>query len=360
MKKITQLLMLNLFMLQITNAQDNVFNATGNVGIGDKLPAGAKLVISSTGVEPQVRVFQQDGGDFARIRMVNKSGLDIGGPATNGRYWDIAAYIDKGQVEEFDQLSFWNQRTGSILNIRGNGNVGIKNSNPTAPLSFATELGKKISLYHGNTGDVGISVQGNALQLYVDDANGQVQLGYDDRGIFQERFAIKRTGALAIAGNTGNAGQVLTSNGNGAAAQWKSGTNAIFQNSVSLTPPTTTPFTILKNAVVAVPGLSDAFRLTDSAKVLVNYQLLWNGAGCLLCADPSAFVDVMFDGVSVSGITIDAVATKLSSASGSVLIPAGPGTHSLSIRISNGATQDILVRGQVRGGTNMSRIILPK
>ncbi len=118
-------------------------------------------------------VFQQDANDFARIRMVNRAGLNINGPQTNGRYWDIAAFIDKGQFEGLDHLTFWNQRTGSILSLRGNGNVGIKNSTPTAPLSFATELGKKISLYRGNTGDVGFSVQGNSLQIHADDANGR-------------------------------------------------------------------------------------------------------------------------------------------------------------------------------------------
>jgi hypothetical protein len=208
-----------IFLLQV-NAQ-NVFPVpNGNVGIGDNT-AGAKLSIGSTSAEPQVRVFQGDANDFARIRMVNRAGLNINGPQTNGRYWDIAAFIDRGQFEGLDQLSFWNQRTGNILNLRGNGNVGIKNGNPTAPLSFATELGKKISLYHGNTGDVGFSVQGNSLQIHIDDANGEVALGFDNNTTgFNERFAVKRTGALAIAKSTGNPGQVLTSAGSGAAPVW--------------------------------------------------------------------------------------------------------------------------------------------
>ena len=38
------------------------------------------------------------------------------------------------------------------------GNVGIHNSNPNAPLAFPAFLGKKITLYPGATGDVGFAV----------------------------------------------------------------------------------------------------------------------------------------------------------------------------------------------------------
>jgi hypothetical protein len=100
--------------------------------------------------------------------------------------------------------------------------VGIGNSNPNAPLAFPPSLGKKITLYPGATGDVGFGVAGNRLQIYSDNPNADVAIGYDAAGTFNERFAVKPTGAIAVNGSTGTSGQLLQSNGNGSAATWVS------------------------------------------------------------------------------------------------------------------------------------------
>ncbi len=99
--------------------------------------------------------------------------------------------------------------------------VGIGNNNPNAPLSFPATLGKKITLYPGATGDVGIGVAGNRLYLYSDNPNADVAFGYDAAGVFNEKFAVKPTGALAVSGNTGTASQLLVSKGSGAPAAWE-------------------------------------------------------------------------------------------------------------------------------------------
>jgi len=98
--------------------------------------------------------------------------------------------------------------------------LGIGTPTPNAPLGFPPFLGKKITLYPGATGDVGFGVAGNRLQIYADNPNADVALGWDAAGTFNERFAVKPTGALAVSGNVGGSGQVLVSNG-GAAAQWQ-------------------------------------------------------------------------------------------------------------------------------------------
>ena len=91
-------------------------------------------------------------------------------------------------------------------------------------LTFPPSLGKKITLYPGATGDVGFAVAGNRLQIYSDNPNADVAIGYDAAGTFNERFAFKPNGALAINGNAGTAGQILQSNGSGAAPTWITGT----------------------------------------------------------------------------------------------------------------------------------------
>lgn len=101
-----------------------------------------------------------------------------------------------------------------------NSRVGIGNNSPNVPLAFAPSLGKKITLYPGATGDAGFGMAGNRLQIYADNPNADVAIGYDVAGVFNEKFAVKPGGALAVSGNTGNAGQILMSNGNSGAASW--------------------------------------------------------------------------------------------------------------------------------------------
>ena len=99
-----------------------------------------------------------------------------------------------------------------------NSRIGIGTISPDAPLSFPALLGKKITLYPGGSGNAGIGISGNRLQIYSDNSNADIALGYDAAGTFNERFAFKPNGALAINGSVGGAGQVLSSNGGGAAS----------------------------------------------------------------------------------------------------------------------------------------------
>jgi hypothetical protein len=87
------------------------------------------------------------------------------------------------------------------MRIKGNGNVGIGTSTPTAPLAFPPALGKKITLYPGATGDVGMAVQGNLFQIYSDNPNADIAFGYDQAGTMTERMRIKANGNVGIGNN---------------------------------------------------------------------------------------------------------------------------------------------------------------
>ncbi len=102
-----------------------------------------------------------------------------------------------------------NSATLNGIQFRNNGNVtrmvlddqgrlGIGNNNPNAPLAFPPALGKKITLYPGATGDVGLSVQGNLLQIYSDNPNADIAFGYDQGGVLIERMRIKGNGNVGI------------------------------------------------------------------------------------------------------------------------------------------------------------------
>ena len=85
------------------------------------------------------------------------------------------------------------------MRIKGNGNVGIGNSNPNRPLSFPATLGEKILLYPGVAGEVGIGVYGNELRLHADNANAKISFGtQDNSGIFSENALAQRNGIYAF------------------------------------------------------------------------------------------------------------------------------------------------------------------
>jgi hypothetical protein len=198
------------------------------VGIGTSNPT------SSLNVNGQITVDQKNFGGYG--------GLLLKGNIPGSNYPNIAFTINNNASPSADvvaamiqgdlvnsaagaetiDLTFLTSKTGlgglsERLRIKNNGNVGIGNANPNAPLSFAPSLGKKITLYPGTLGDAGFGMAGNRLQIYADNLNADVAIGYDAAGVFNERFAFKPTGALALSGSTGTAGQYLRSNGSGAA-----------------------------------------------------------------------------------------------------------------------------------------------
>ncbi len=139
----------------------NIFNSnSGNVGIGTNAPdaplsfastTGKKISFSSTGASSQYGI-----GVQSNLLQIYSDWFGA----------DIA--FGYGTSTVFTER----------MRIRGNGNVGIGITNPSAPLSFPASLGKKISLYPGGTGDVGMAVQGNDFRLYTDNVFAKVSIGY--------------------------------------------------------------------------------------------------------------------------------------------------------------------------------------
>lgn len=86
-----------------------------------------------------------------------------------------------------------------LMRIKGNGNVGIGNNNPTRPLSFPASLGEKILLYPGGVGEVGIGVYGNELRLHADNPGAKVSFGtQDNAGNFTEAARAQISGGYGF------------------------------------------------------------------------------------------------------------------------------------------------------------------
>ena len=210
-----------------------------------------------------------------------------------------------------------------------NSRVGIGNNNPNAPLSFPPTLEKKITLYPGATGDVGFAVAGNRLQIYADNPNADVAIGYDAAGTFNERFAVKATGALALTGNTGVDGQVLRSNGL-AGATWVSPTNLLYSNTAMVKG--TNSVLISTYVLTDVPGLTYSFFTSGNAKILVNFNVACYAPGCAFCGTTQVDLRLNLDLSDVSLHRYVVPNNEDPLMSGSALLQVGAGNHILKLR----------------------------
>lgn len=145
---------------------------------------------------------------------------------------------------------------------------------PTEPLKFNPTLGKKITLYPGQTGDVGLSVAGNLLQIHSDKPNADVAIGFDQSGSFNEKFRVKSTGAIAVSGDAGQPGQVLTSNGASSAPTWTQPSSNIGAGGIQ------TYYKNYNNSVAVPIGngltltlLSQTINLTKPSKVVISAKI---------------------------------------------------------------------------------------
>lgn len=87
----------------------------------------------------------------------------------------------------------------NAVTVITNGNVGIGTINPLRPLSFPNQIGEKILLYPGVTGEVGIGVYGNELRIHADNPGAKVSFGtQDNAGNFTENARAERNGAYSF------------------------------------------------------------------------------------------------------------------------------------------------------------------
>ena len=242
-----------------------------NVGIGLNAPQAPLHIKANVGEALRLQSsdpfigFYDNGGNYGAYIWLNKlfgNDLRLGTPAGS----NIAIAFSPNQ--------------NTSLYIAHNGNVGLGNIQPNAPLAFTPTLGKKITLYPGASGDAGFGVAGNRLQIYSDNPNADVAIGYDAAGVFNERFAVKPNGALAVNGNTGSAGQVLRSNGPGAAASWVTLAGGTSISTAGMPPAF---YAVPNNQKNNIPGATFSISLSAPAKVF-----LWIGLRtqftCLLTA----------------------------------------------------------------------------
>lgn len=196
-------------------------------------------------------------------------------------------------------------------------------------LTFNAALGKKITLFPGTVGDAGFGVFPNELRIASDYSGADITFGYDDRtNGFTERMRLRASGALRLGNSDGLSGQVITSNGSGTTAEWKSPTNTLFQNTTmtnntgNISPGST--FTL-------VPGLSKQISVSGNAKLLVQFSVAAVALSCFACGGSDAFLDVRLNGGMANRLVHDIDNGATAYISGSWLLSVGAGTHTVEI-----------------------------
>jgi len=218
-----------------------------------------------------------------------------------------------------------------ILNDIPGGRVGIGTSTPNAPLGFPATTGKKITLYPGATGDVGFGVQGYLLQIYTDLPYADIAFGYDQGGVFSERFRMKGNGAFVVNGSAGSPGQVLQTNGD-AAPTWTNPTNLLYSNTVFLD--NNTQLALTTSDWVQIPGLSYTFNATTNTKVLITFSIYTASGTCFGCGSSTSYIDINLNGGLVTRFIENIANGATHSFAGTTLVQVGPGTHTINFLAS--------------------------
>lgn len=139
----------------------------------------------------------------------------------NGNNWAVGMGVHTAGVDNFSigyrgtyPLGAW---ATAYLTINTSGNIGIGQTSPTAPLSFANSVGNKIDLYHttGGAGDrYGFQVQSSELRIHSGnggDAAGGITLGRSNTSTFTEAMRVRNDTTITI-GNSAISGGAVTSN----------------------------------------------------------------------------------------------------------------------------------------------------
>lgn len=178
MKKINRLSLV-LFILLITHEGFSQF-----VGIGNTNP---QFLLDLSG-----RMRIRGGADNN-----NSAGLWLSGTGSDSAFEKIFMGMQTDST-----AGFYSNKLGvgwGFLFDARNGSVGLGNSNPSYPLSFADNAGGKISLFRDGAGDYyGLGIGSGVMQLMSSNSSTSIVFGYGRSNNFTENFRMGGNGSMSI------------------------------------------------------------------------------------------------------------------------------------------------------------------
>jgi hypothetical protein len=179
----------------------------GNLGIGTSTEMG--LITTRGTIGAVAALF---GDNTTGIAIENSyPGIGINTYYNGGRKFIAAGYggllgMDPvlGNFYLYTSAAAGTLNGAATMNLRmmiaKTGSVGIEgNSNPLAPLSFASTVGNKIALWgDADAAHYGVGIQGALLQVYTSGANADIAMGYGTSAAFTEKYRFGNNGYLNI------------------------------------------------------------------------------------------------------------------------------------------------------------------
>ena len=266
-----------------------------NVGIGTSTPL-ANLHLA--GVNPEFRI-----NDDGSIIILNNNSTSFSMLRNLGNYTVLqnthasgTFLIRPGNLGTNDVLI-----TGTGIAIGPRGPLG--SVVPNVALDIRAD-GEAVRIA-GTTPYLTMTDQGNLrgyIQAWSDGlalASNGFDVGLWTNGV--KRLAVKPNGALEVAGSTGSAGQVLTSNGAGAAPVWASPANGLY-NSFRFITMSGSLFTSNNDGVWRdIPGMTHSFNLAGNHYVDVAAVMTGYPESCFNCDQPRVLFRLLVNGNAFAG-----------------------------------------------------------
>ena len=203
----------------VSGGSSSIYRASGYVSIGTNYAPAPLTLVAVGQTSPDANGLYiynpTNSANQHAIATVRTAGASAGNPffsmdvsGVNG--WSMG--IDNADSQKFKIANAWySPAANTKLTITTAGNVGIGQTYPGYPLSFADSLGAKISLFGQGTSHYGFGIQGGLLQIYSGDSGSDIAFGYGSSTSFTERMRVKGNGNVGI--GTNSPSQKLTING---------------------------------------------------------------------------------------------------------------------------------------------------
>lgn len=154
------------------------------------------LSMSPTGLQLSATQWQTDGMNI--FRGEGNVGIGISKPT--------AKLHVEGQTFLMGEVGIGTNFPMAKLHVEGNsyfnGNLSIGTTTQLATQTFANTLGAKVALYGSSaTSQYGLGIQSNLLQLYTDIAGSNIGFGWGSSTAFTERARIINSGEVALQTN---------------------------------------------------------------------------------------------------------------------------------------------------------------
>ncbi|HET6994091.1 MAG TPA: hypothetical protein VFI06_03865 [Chitinophagaceae bacterium] len=294
----------------------------GNVGIGTSTPSYPLSFPNTTG---------------DKISLWGNSGAHYGLGVQGG-------LLQIHSANSVDDIAFGYGSSGSFterMRVKGNGNIGIGNSNP----SYLLDVNGRLRVRSGGSNSVSAG-----LWLNNNLNNEAAFMGMEDDthiGFFGNSGAAWKltmntvTGALRVNGSEGSSGQLLRSNGTTQSASWVNPLNALYNNMTEYEQ-TAGSLTVNPLSSQEIPGMSNlTLVITSRSKVIVDAAAQITSNTCVACGGSTASMTVQvylssggpLNTANTRG-NIDPGETK-TFVTGTKIITLNPGTYTIDVPVSN-------------------------